>query len=595
MTNFLDAIGNIFQFGEVPMRKQPSIVKLGEGEELVMDTGPDRPAMTHGPQGMFGDTYGGGDMPSPDQMRPTPEETMDAHRESYAMPNPMMMQEELANAMMPNGPDEGELAPELNVPRIAPELNETVQELAGQDGVPVPEGYEGYEDDSGKRKIRPITQDGDGVPPVVPKGLSPRKGNEDWRAKNVAGADSQDRPLTPEQAAEVDEAIEGMPKAPDPDKPPSVDNAPPARIKTPDGEDRDVTQEDVKSVAEEDPTGFAKAMSWVKNAFGVTGQDLAKFAALYAGSRLAGYDHQGSMSWSFEVAGSDLQERRRLHTTIANTGKYTPASLEEYNKTGDFSKLTAIKDPKNGIKIDFTSAMLTRKGDRVVYPATLANGDKVYVDAKGNRHHGFVKDPEDDETNREIYEEYEPKVVAIGKEYTTPGKGKDGKTLPEWYTGSETADAALATEFALQWANDNGIPPNSAAFGGIVSGAWEQARRWAQSSGKEVKSIQPFLDQQKVYVTSNDAWAGALKNKDGSKLDVEQFGQVSNSVMTVLQQDPEFSTYAKRADQGTMVAWAMKALYSDFEALPKEQRATYDKQGGFKAFLQEATLNPFDN
>lgn len=615
MTNFLDAIGNIFQFGEVPMRKQPSVVKLGEGEELVMDTGPNAP-MTHGPNGLFGDTYGGGDMPHPDQMPPTPEETMAAHREQYAMPNPLVMQEELADAQMPNGPALGELSPQMEVPpmpSIDPELNETVQEIAGQDGVPPPEGYEEYQDEDGNTKIRRIEgvpadpqdphRDGYGMPATKPDDRSPAAENgkrtavEAWSlrehgSRNPAGLES---PLTEEEAAEVDAAVSGMPTAPDPDALPDVDTTPPVRIKTPDGNEVEVTQETVQQVAEEDPTGFSKAMGWITRTFGVTGQDLAKFAALYAGSRLAGYDHQGSMSWSFEVAGTDLQERRKLHTTMANSGKYTPASLEEYNKTGDFSKLKAVSDPKNQVKVDRTSPKLTRDGSKVVYPATLPNGSKVHVDANGNPYSGFVKDPEDPESNRELYEEYEPKVASIAKELTDPGIGKDGKKLPSWYSGSETVDAALATEFALAWAIEEGIPPNSAAFGNIVGGAYQQARRWAQASGETVTSIQPFLDQQKVYITSSDAWAGALQNPDGSKLDVEQFGQISNNLMGVLAQDKLFEEAAKRASKGTMLSWAMKALYADYEALPEEQKAVYAKQGGFKGFLEEATLNPFDN
>lgn len=615
MTNFLDAIGNIFQFGEVPMRKQPSVVKLGEGEELVMDTGPNAP-MTHGPNGLFGDTYGGGDMPHPDQMPPTPEETMAAHREQYAMPNPLVMQEELADAQMPNGPALGELSPQMEVPpmpSIDPELNETVQEIAGQDGVPPPEGYEEYQDEDGNTKIRRIEgvpadpqdphRDGYGMPATKPDDRSPAAENgkrtavEAWSlrehgSRNPAGLES---PLTEEEAAEVDAAVSGMPTAPDPDALPDVDTTPPVRIKTPDGNEVEVTQETVQQVAEEDPTGFSKAMGWITRTFGVTGQDLAKFAALYAGSRLAGYDHQGSMSWSFEVAGTDLQERRKLHTTMANSGKYTPASLEEYNKTGDFSKLKAVSDPKNQVKVDRTSPKLTRDGSKVVYPATLPNGSKVHVDANGNPYSGFVKDPEDPESNRELYEEYEPKVASIAKELTDPGIGKDGKKLPSWYSGSETVDAALATEFALAWAIEEGIPPNSAAFGNIVGGAYQQARRWAQASGETVTSIQPFLDQQKVYITSSDAWAGALQNPDGSKLNVEQFGQISNNLMGVLSQDKLFEEAAKRASKGTMLSWAMKALYADYEALPEEQKAVYAKQGGFKGFLEEATLNPFDN
>jgi hypothetical protein len=86
-----------------------------------------------------------------------------------------------------------------------------------------------------------------------------------------------------------------------------------------------------------------------------------------------------------------------------------------------------------------------------------------------------------------------------------------------------------------------------------------------------------------------------LQNPDGSKLDVEQFGQISNNLMGVLSQDKLFEEAAKRASKGTMLSWAMKALYADYEALPQEQKAVYARQGGFKGFLEEATLNPFDN
>lgn len=579
--DFANLLRGAFQREEVPMAATPSIVKLGEGESIQV--APDA-RRTHGPEGVFGDPYGGavppmtgpypqdpygGAMPPPQGTEGvvSPQQVMDQHREDYAFPNPMVMAQEMADKSM---------VPVMDDPGIPPELNETVKDTIENTGVPAPEGY----NEAVKRRQESMQGDPNRKHPrsVYPGGL-----------KDIgAGEESE---LTPEEATEVDEAVSTLPAAPLPDSAPGTQE-PPQRFRDREGNDTPVTREQVEQVAAEDPSGFSKAMSWIKKTLGVSGQDLARFATLYAGSRLAGYDHQGSMSWSFEVAGEDLVRRRTMHATMANTGKYTPASLEKFRKTGDFSTLKAAADGK-GTQINYTAPKFASDGSTVVYPAKLANGTQVHVTKDGQTYTGFVTDPEDEDSNKELYEKYEGRVAAIGAEMTKSPSGKNAP--PPWYTGSTTADAAIATEFALDFALENGIPPDSAAFGNITRGAYEQARRWAQATGNQVNSIQPFLDQQKVYVTSDQAWAGALKDRNGQKLDIEKFGQLSNSIMQQLSESPQFAEVAKNADQGTMISWAMKALHDDFVALPADQRKSYENKGGFYAYLQEATLNPYDN
>lgn len=605
--DFASMLGNIFKREEVPMAPNPSIVKLDEGQELIMNRPqmqtPDS-AMTHGPNGIFGDIYGqaGGanaEYPMGEQVQAPVVPQVPTNMNDYAM------------------------TPEMAVPRLPPEQNETVKAVADMMGVPpVPE--EGTVPDPAVNQKRAQAEELaekmqgyiDGLPendpqrPLIEGNLEslrneiedglyddPSTGYVDRRqsqgtpeeeaadtvrenvdraqGKKVVGYENQGNLDGPEREA-VDSAVnEALDTAPDGT----------TKVEIPSGT-IPVTKKDVEDVKKEDPAGWEKAMSWITRTFGVTGQDLARFGLLYAGSRLAGYDHQGSMSWSFEVAGTDLVERRSMEAQITQTGKYTPASIQDFHRTGDFSKLKPLGDKDGGLKIDATAPAYKKGTQELVYKATDGSGNKYYVDGKGNRYMGDVWDPEKDEgTAKDIRDGFVGNGTKVITEVTAPKKGEDA-----WYSGSPTADAQIAYAKVKDYSDANGIPPDGAAVSNILRGAALAAEEDYRRSGVKVTDLEPYISRQLIITTSKEAWAGAFRQPNGAPLSGEESGQLLGIVMSVVKSMDGYAEAVARTSEDAVLDVVMKDLHKDYMALPDDERKRY--KGGFPEYLKKATLNP---
>lgn len=87
------------------------------------------------------------------------------------------------------------------------------------------------------------------------------------------------------------------------------------------------------------------AGEWFKGAFAdmFSGPELARMAITYAGSRLMGYDHGGSLQYSMknyiERVDSQVQARQEFITDEDNLDLYTKESLNAYRKSGNVEDL----------------------------------------------------------------------------------------------------------------------------------------------------------------------------------------------------------------------------------------------------------------
>ena len=100
-----------------------------------------------------------------------------------------------------------------------------------------------------------------------------------------------------------------------------------------------------EQAAQEDPDKLEVAKGFFKDAFSdlFDGKELARMAIMYMGSRALGYDHNGSLRWSVKQYSQRLDAKDAANTKVKNelikSGKYTPASIEKYVKSGDASVL----------------------------------------------------------------------------------------------------------------------------------------------------------------------------------------------------------------------------------------------------------------
>ena len=339
-----------------------------------------------------------------------------------------------------------------------------------------------------------------------------------------------------------------------------------------------VTGEDVAKVAAEDPQGFKKAMSWFSDMTGLTGKDLTRMAMFYAGSRIAGYDHSGSMSWAFETGMTMTGAREAMLQGLTKDGKYTTQSIEEFKKTNDRSKLKLVAEP-NQVKTDFTSPKLSNDG-RTYYKRTDKTGNTWYETTDGKRSDGQgLKDPTNPQTRIEMINDAAPRATSIvtavmkGNGLGTSTKGKPD--TPNWSIIPETAGPA-AVEIILDMSPN--IPDsdhlNSAMYTRVVQNAMEEAAKDARS-GKQVSDIAPYVVAQLQYYNNDgqdNGWKQALMRK-GEKLKTEEWFDVRNSVMGTFSKDPAYKALEEKYGSAELTNKIFGKAFEAFKTeVPLEKR-----------------------
>jgi hypothetical protein len=152
-----------------------------------------------------------------------------------------------------------------------------------------------------------------------------------------------------------------------------------------------------------------KSIEFFKNAFSsmFNGEELARMAMIYAGSRAMGYDHGGSLNYSMKNyikrVDANLAAAKKFSLTDKAREDYTEASLKEYSKTGnrdvlvpkkanvsaiefkgelfhrDFGKLGIVKlsNKQDGIRIPSYIARDLQRQGKIPKNADVSNGFDV--------------------------------------------------------------------------------------------------------------------------------------------------------------------------------------------------------------------------
>lgn len=344
---------------------------------------------------------------------------------------------------------------------------------------------------------------------------------------------------------------------------------------------------DVARVVAADSKGWKKAMGWVTDTFGINGQDLARFGLFYAGSRVAGYGHGGSMKFAFNTAMEDSRERSNFTQRASEKGVYTQTSLDQFKRTGDYEdlKLTGTANPT---KIDLTKPFLRSDGVRG-YVATDKAGNKQFVNGEGRPLNGEFFAEDKPETRRELVNEYSPNFEGVIKDvrgqagtdkFPSPGD------LPN-YQITPTEGSVQGAEIILDEANRLGLDVDSAfmvsVFGNAVRASVQDARQ-----GAVVTNLSPYIKSQLRYFDSTDPWAGALDVK-GEKMPIKEWFSIQNAMLDHFGDDPEYKEWLKNVGEGVAVDEFMKGLYAEYQGV--EDKSEYiNREGkgdtGFKTWLK---------
>jgi len=128
-----------------------------------------------------------------------------------------------------------------------------------------------------------------------------------------------------------------------------------------------------------------KSMEFFKNAFSsmFDGEELARMAMIYAGSRAMGYDHGGSLNYSMKSymkrVDGNLARAKAFSLTEKARDDYTESSLKEYSKTG---KRDALIPKAGGAAMKQTSGSAYLRGVGKVQKYKDTNGVE-YISYKG--------------------------------------------------------------------------------------------------------------------------------------------------------------------------------------------------------------------
>jgi len=588
--NFLARMQNIFQPEPIPMSPMPSIVTADEDTDVWVDPGNGTPVQNIGTNGA---------VPNLPQMSvPNPGLQM-------SVPPEAGLQQGVPAAVMPN-PD-----------MPSPGMMQGMGQLSQMSRNPSIDGAAVVPPMPGEHVPLPVVNMGDGVPPVE-SGVPPvdpadiMQNQDLFNAPNFVKASMppgdevttdttpDGKPIktefgtanltlvddggipNPEAMVEQDEAGAAATSAAiDNYMAPGEDGTPRTEeVTLPNGKTTDIDRSMVQEAAQKDPKGFSKAMNWFEKTFGITGQDLARFALFYAGSRLAGYSHSGSMSWAFQTSATFLQNRTQTASSLAQGGKYTAESIEKYRSSGDMNDLVLNKDPDPAkqVKTDYTKPYYKKGTNELVHVAVDGNSNKFFIDAKGKYYTGPVEDMDQEG----VYRESRDGLVDRNKTIIDDHLERMDDEFP-WFVGSSTEDAEVVQDRLAWWAKKHKVSLDGSVTPRVVGNAVRQAERWAAATGGKVESLRPFIDAQMMYMSTDNKWANQL-HSGGEELQPDQILRLNDNILKFAMDAPGFD--ASKVEKGQMLERFMEYAWTEYQSMPAERKKEYEKRDGFYSFLQ---------
>ena len=333
-----------------------------------------------------------------------------------------------------------------------------------------------------------------------------------------------------------------------------------------------------EAAAKADPSKLDKAKGFFKDAFSdlFDGKELARMALMYVGSRALGYSHGGSLNWAAKQYTARLEAKQDSINELVKSGKYTPASIQQYKETGDISVLRAPGTPaqplgnfkafyKDGKKI---RAQEFKVGDAKVWQTA----DGRAVDSSFHEDPSVVRGtPEYSKRIKDDTKLYTGMVTDLRTQFgTTPG----GRDKADTYA-TELAPSVAGGKIS-KWALDNNVPAEY--MGSIVENAYHAAIEHGRATGDKVRDLTPFLEEQ--YVAAQVGDTSLFKNEDGKTIDGVNVNKMFTAVQAAAGAKGQ-SLSTSQILQGYRAAWEKL----DPEVQKEWNRKATDKENGFMKFV----------
>ena len=300
----------------------------------------------------------------------------------------------------------------------------------------------------------------------------------------------------------------------------------------------------VKKAGSDGTDKVEKAEGWLAETFGglFDTQELKRMAILYAGSRLLGNSHAGSLNWAAEGYLDRVSTHEANVQKLIEKGEYTPASIQNFKKTKDYSVL--IKTGTSIAPTGTKETWYTPEGKRIQAEKYKTGKDSYVWSADGGRtaipsawHQDASRVKNTDEYNDRVIKESNYLAERLTEIDESSGnkivsgsvKGGDRKTT--YVTGLRPKDAASQV---ARWAAANGIDVGSAE--GYARQAWEMAVADAQADpDRKTKpsDLRPYLNQLKIRQDTGINELFDITAKDGKirKMDSEKIDEVSRNYL----------------------------------------------------------------
>ena len=266
-----------------------------------------------------------------------------------------------------------------------------------------------------------------------------------------------------------------------------------------------------EEAAKADPSLVDKATGFFKSAFSdlFDGKELARMALMYVGSRALGYSHGGSLNWAAKQYSARLEAKeastQKYANEFAKSGKYTPASVAAYQKSGDLSDLVSA------------GAAYTPTGNAVV---KMIGGQKVPLqEVKSSDGGTYYQTPTGKIVNAATIAtspDFEPAFEKGTKEYrarrsrATNDAAKRFEEVwtaeDQWVDGDNKGTVTnirprQASDEFWAWSEKMGLDPESDEALQIMTLAYQQAINDGRGGDVKPSSLKPYLEQQ--YIREN--------------------------------------------------------------------------------------------
>ena len=361
-----------------------------------------------------------------------------------------------------------------------------------------------------------------------------------------------------------------------------------------------------EAAAKADPSKLDKAKGFFKDAFSdlFDGKELARMALMYVGSRALGYSHGGSLNWAAKQYATRLDAKASTLAAnakeFAKTGKYTPASVAAYQKSGDLSALepVGVTDQVTGNtnartiggqKVAFQEI---KRGDNTLYKAPDGT---VYTAAQLENatqpfEASFQKGTPEYRTRRSrATNDAAGRFEEVWKaEDTIPG----GRDKPA--THFTNIRPKQASDEFWSWSEGMGLDPESDEALQIMTQAYRQAIQDGKSGDVKPTSLKPYLEQQyireksgapELFITNADDLkpGQAPKYVRGDKM-----ASLDRNLEAVASQLPALQGLSPKDAKDRMYGLAIEEWNAlDEDAKKQYNRSATDDESGFYVFLNK--------